>query len=843
MKLNRKHTRERFAFFAVSSIIMLTITVLGPLLKSTTLFNLVINIINSIFNINIPTNETGLTEYILSIIIVIIISKFILSIYKNWEGDIKSVRQQRNEPSKIQQDFLLQLYDFLYQEKKIDIYKPDENGINDSMMHRIDQKINPWYVELSELLTLRSKQYKINLDTDYHAEQKTFISSYGQNNKYAAVLCLKKPPTKPQIQKFLKFIKSQNKEYEKIIIGTEIESVINITEKLNEYEIISKSKLIDELVDFSNYYNFIDEQYNKSNFFTPNGIKLADTYVAASGRNNKNEKIDSVENKLLDWSKEESNRHIAVLGEYGQGKSVLSLKFCYEIINNSRFDRIPILIELRGKSPRNLSMLELLATWSSKFGLDSNAIFKLQKLGKLVLIFEGFDEMDLVGDWSMRASHFSSLWEFAGFPKSKIIITGRPNFFLDDNEQNIALGSNEISTSIPYCEPIYLESFSQEKIIKALRNVNETTKKGIIELTNDSQNKSFIDLVTRPSTLFLVASIWDKEFINLKNKEVNSALVIQKFIKATNERQISKKINTPLLVNERDFFMIGIAVGMAKNNNYSNQIYKDDLNKIILDLYKIFPDKLSEMNTIFEKPRRPLHKRIKGNETGALESILTDIRTCGILVKDVSRNNYFKFAHKSFFEYLVSFYVYTDSYSEEQNEKLKTNTIKKALEINGNFKRSLEVNKFVAQLINYSLLNNKKYEELDPQFRNIEISKLMFEIFVGKPKIIVRFLTFIESNIILSTITLFILFIVTSYFYIITRNDLPKLLTIFFPLLLGFSTSLLTRYFKYIKKGNSTLKGKLSLWLLTCKEAKIDRQILKPFVYSKYWSQIDENKI
>ena len=38
----------------------------------------------------------------------------------------------------------------------------------------------------------------------------------------------------------------------------------------------------------------------------------------------------------------------------------------------------------------------------------------------------------------------------------------------------------------------------------------------------------------------------------------------------------------------------------------------------------------------------------------ALEFIKTDVRTCGLLVADPTKSNSFKFAHKSFMEYLFA---------------------------------------------------------------------------------------------------------------------------------------------------------------------------------------------
>jgi hypothetical protein len=53
--------------------------------------------------------------------------------------------------------------------------------------------------------------------------------------------------------------------------------------------------------------------------------------------------------------------------------------------------------------------------------------------------------------------------------------------------------------------------------------------------------------------------------------------------------------------------------------------------------------------------RKPLKQRLdfEHNRDKAIDSILTDVRSCGLLVSDLTKPNTFKFAHKSFMEFLA----------------------------------------------------------------------------------------------------------------------------------------------------------------------------------------------
>jgi hypothetical protein len=64
------------------------------------------------------------------------------------------------------------------------------------------------------------------------------------------------------------------------------------------------------------------------------------------------------------------------------------------------------------------------------------------------VILEGFDEMALAGDAQARFAHFRTLWGFS-YPRSKVLFTGRPNYFLDDKELKSALNIERFGRNRP----------------------------------------------------------------------------------------------------------------------------------------------------------------------------------------------------------------------------------------------------------------------------------------------------------------------------------------------------------------------------------------------------------
>jgi hypothetical protein len=79
-----------------------------------------------------------------------------------------------------------------------------------------------------------------------------------------------------------------------------------------------------------------------------------------------------------------------------------------------------------------------LSAWAGRYALPPKQLYNLVRSGQAILIFEGFDELRNAGRAFDRHEHFNALWRFA-YPGTKVLFTGRPNFFIDDREKNRTL--------------------------------------------------------------------------------------------------------------------------------------------------------------------------------------------------------------------------------------------------------------------------------------------------------------------------------------------------------------------------------------------------------------------
>lgn len=111
-----------------------------------------------------------------------------------------------------------------------------------------------------------------------------------------------------------------------------------------------------------------------------------------------------------------------------------------------------------------------------------------------------------------------------------------------------------------------------------------------------------------------------------------------------------------------------------------NQISTERLSEIVGQLIDQVPDALRDFSTAGEEAHLPFGERI-ANRTRRIETVLTDVRTCGVLVEDVSRPGHFKFAHKVFYEYLVGVYVAYRTLAIGSPQKLKRNLNKDGFDV------------------------------------------------------------------------------------------------------------------------------------------------------------------
>jgi WD40 repeat protein len=220
-----------------------------------------------------------------------------------------------------------------------------------------------------------------------------------------------------------------------------------------------------------------------------------------------------IEGYIKQWLSDDSKEHVSILGEFGTGKTWFSFHYAWDCLRAYKQakeqglerPRLPLVIALRdyNKALKVESVLSDLFFNKHDIRLNSSVFDCLNQMGKLVIIFDGFDEM---ADKVDRQKMINNFWELARVvcPGSKVILTSRTEHFPHDRESRQLLNAElESSTAklkweSPRFELLELAKFNEAQIRKVL--TLEAEEKG---LSTDIVEKVMIraellDLARRP---------------------------------------------------------------------------------------------------------------------------------------------------------------------------------------------------------------------------------------------------------------------------------------------------------------------------------------------------------
>jgi hypothetical protein len=671
-----KYTRERFAFIGAVALIS-SVSLLALMLTSgTSAWSILINALPSVVKFlglkevfNLPDtlvqpsqlSPFGAIVFLLSILG---LSRWFFRMFTHWEGQ-KSIAQHEQEVNQsrpsVGADIALLLSTKKERRTKLAPYQERFEPTADTFEAAIATVV--WHEQARQLLIAKHSNYIFK--DEYDIAHRCWWGEDKLTGVFVCLFCPLAPPSRDEVNIFLACTNGialgRGKSIDRIVLASKDGNFEPYDEHYDGVKLqwTNHEALLNNLVDFSDYFHFLNYRVTRANL-PDTQLTLSQTYSPSRYRLSLKESAgtDDLEEFLTTWLNESSTRHIALLGEYGQGKSTISLMLSHKLMATikagSSTARIPILLELRGKSPRSLTPEELLATWAYKYRIHVHSLIQLLIAGRLLLIFEGFDEIDLTGDTDSRLNHFRTLWRMA-YPQAKILITGRPNFFLDDAERKISLGIENAHSTKPYCTAIYLAPFTITQIKDSLREVDAQTCGEICALA--SKDKKFLEIVARPSLLFIVSTLWKREKLSEHLNQISSAFVMNLFIRHSYRRQGAKEAERNFMAlntAERAYFMEGIAAYMGANM-LPNQISARELTLAIDHLVSVIPEEVSKTAGVTEDETRvPLRSRFdwENSKAETLDHIRTDVRACGILVTDLSKDGTFKFAHKSFMEFL-----------------------------------------------------------------------------------------------------------------------------------------------------------------------------------------------
>lgn len=333
------------------------------------------------------------------------------------------------------------------------------------------------------------------------------------------------------------------------------------------------------------------------------------------------------------WLEDPAKKHLSLLGEFGMGKSWFALHLAGEMARGWRDarrkgvprPRIPLLIPLRDYA-KQTSVEALLSEFffnKHKINLRSYDVFRvLNRMGRLLLIFDGFDEMAARVDRNTVVANF---WELAKAvePGAKVLLSSRTEYFREARDArelfNAQSSASVLREDGPRFEIVELVPFDDEQIRRMLGHDLDEDKVHAV-MSNDEVR----DLMRRPVMSELVIDALPEIE---RGVEIDLARIYLYAIRRKMDRDISME-RTFTSRGDKVYFLCELAEEMLSSNRLS-------LN------YRDFPDRL----------RACFGPSVQSAKD--LDYWEQDMRNQGMLVRNAEGD--YGPSHKSLLEFLVAF--------------------------------------------------------------------------------------------------------------------------------------------------------------------------------------------
>ena len=354
-------------------------------------------------------------------------------------------------------------------------------------------------------------------------------------------------------------------------------------------------ELLDEHADFSSYLDWLEAEVKHrgiDKMYVPLACTKEEFDPVTKGKigeSRYDERNGWIDGYIDRWLDDPSKEHISILGEFGTGKTWFALHYAWTALQRYREakergverPRLPLVIPLRdyAKAVGVESLFSEFFFRKHEIPLPGYSAFEqLNRMGKLLLIFDGFDEMAARVD---RQKMINNFWELAQVvvPGAKAILTCRTEHFPEAQEGR-ALLSAELQASTakltgepPQFEVLELEKFNDDQIRQVL-----SFRAGPTTVEQVMSNPHLLDLARRPvMTEFILEALPDIE----AGKPVDLSRVYLYAVRRKMERDI-KAERTFTSLADKLYFLCELSWEMLSTDQMS-------LN------YRHFPDRIRRL--------------------------------------------------------------------------------------------------------------------------------------------------------------------------------------------------------------------------------------------------------
>ena len=354
-------------------------------------------------------------------------------------------------------------------------------------------------------------------------------------------------------------------------------------------------ELLDQEADFSSYLDWLEAEIRRRQI-DQKYVPLACTKEEFDpdsqrriGVSRYDERDGWIEGYVDLWLDDPAKEHLSILGEFGTGKTWFALHYAWQALERYRAaqkrgverPRLPLVIPLRDYA-KAVSVESLFSEFffrKHEIPIPGYSAFEqLNRMGKLLLIFDGFDEMAARVD---RQQMINNFWELAKVvvPGAKVILTCRTEHFPEAQEGRALLNAElqastkDLTGETPQFEVLELEKFDDVQIRQVLSlQTSPATVEQILT------NPQLVDLASRPvMTELILEALPDIE----AGKPVDMSRIYLYAVRRKMERDI-KEERTFTSLAEKLYFLCELSWEMLSTDRMSIN-------------YREFPDRIRKL--------------------------------------------------------------------------------------------------------------------------------------------------------------------------------------------------------------------------------------------------------